>query len=144
MIPPSAGQVIWEDSVSSGVPFNLECCDVVAGSHEHVAAALAHLQPAKINAATTTAAIDSCHHPAWTRYTHTGSNGKGCNTGYGTSSKGYAASTDKVGLLLEVLACCCQGPAEFNTLLAVYLHVQSLRKTNVVILFCKILPLYSP
>ncbi|KJJ86257.1 hypothetical protein M573_134013 [Prevotella intermedia ZT] len=57
MIPPSAGQVIWEDSVSSGVPFNLERCDVVAGIHERVAAALAHLQPAKINAATTTAAM---------------------------------------------------------------------------------------
>ena len=57
MIPPSAGQVICEESVSNGAPFSLECCDVVAGSHERVAAALAHLQPAKTKAATTTAAM---------------------------------------------------------------------------------------
>lgn len=56
MIPPSAGQVIWEDNVSRGAPFNLERSDVVAGSLERVAAALAHLQPAKLNAPTTTAA----------------------------------------------------------------------------------------
>ena len=47
---------------------------------------------------------DCCHHPAWIRYTHTGSNGKGCNTSYGTSSKSHAASTDKVGLRLKILA----------------------------------------
>ena len=57
MIPPSAGQVIWEVNVSRGAPFNLERCDVVVGSQERVAAALAHLQPAKINAPTTTAAM---------------------------------------------------------------------------------------
>ena len=57
MIPPSAGQVIWEDNVSRGAPFNLERCDVVAGSQERIAAALAHLQPAKTKAATTTAAM---------------------------------------------------------------------------------------